>query len=91
MELARQEDVGRWIGARRAAIATSLGILALVEQSDYAVVSQDDRIAFIDRGAGDRYEILVEQLRAQDARARSALRAVVLRDQQLRDALTSPN
>jgi hypothetical protein len=91
VELARQEDVGRWIGARRAAISTSLGILALVEQSDYAVVSQDDRIAFIDRGAGDRYDILVEQLREQDARARSALRAVMARDQQLRDALTLPN
>jgi len=91
VELARQEDVGRWIAAKRAAIATSLGILALVEQSDYAVVSQGDRIAFIDRGAGERYEILVEQLRTQDARARAAVRAVMSRDEQVRNALALPN
>ena len=91
VELARQADVRRWIAAKRDAIDTALGILTLVDQADYAVAVQDDLIAFDDRLAGDRYEILVEQLRSQDARARAALRAMLSRDQQIRDALALPN
>lgn len=90
-QIARQEDADRWMAAKRASIATSLGILTLVEQADYAVVVRDDGIAFVDRAAGERYEILVEQLRAQDARARRALRALMSRDQPMRDSLDLPN
>ncbi|MEP7315042.1 MAG: hypothetical protein ABI859_20850 [Pseudomonadota bacterium] len=91
VQLARQQDVDRWMSAKRASISTALGILMLIEQADYEVVAQDDRIAFVDRTAGDRYEILVEQLRSQDARARSALRAVSSHDEQMRAALNPPN